>query len=134
MTSPGTKSRILLYLASPYSHTDARVREARFIAACEAVAWLMRRDVLAFSPIAHTHPVVVQDPELGWDYNAWRALDEEMIRRCDEVTVLMLDGWLESKGVQAEVAFARSIGKPINYLDIWFEDGKCKIAARAGTL
>ena len=31
----------VIYLASPYSHPDPAVRQARWLAACEAAAWIM---------------------------------------------------------------------------------------------
>jgi hypothetical protein len=40
----------------------------------------------------------------------------ERLGRCDEVVVLMLDGWEESIGVQAEIRIARELGKPVRYL------------------
>ena len=35
---------------------------------------------------------------------------------CDEVVVLMLEGWRKSAGVQAEIRFAAELKKPIRYL------------------
>jgi hypothetical protein len=37
------------------------------------------------------------------------------LRRCDEVVVLMLDGWERSEGVQAEIRIAEALGKPVRY-------------------
>jgi len=39
-----------------------------------------------------------------------------MLAACDEVVVLMLDGWDESAGVREEVRLARGFGKPVRYL------------------
>ena len=39
-----------------------------------------------------------------------------LLEMCHEVVVLMLDGWRESVGVQAEIAIARELEKPITYL------------------
>jgi hypothetical protein len=49
----------MIYLASPYSHPDPAVREARFREACRAAAKLMRLGQPAFSPIVHGHPIAV---------------------------------------------------------------------------
>jgi len=35
---------------------------------------------------------------------------------CNDVVVVMLDGWRESVGVQAEIAIARELGKPVTFL------------------
>ncbi len=47
----------MIYLASPYSHPDAVVREYRFRAACQAAASVMRSGQHVFSPIAHSHAI-----------------------------------------------------------------------------
>jgi len=71
--------------------------------------------MLVFSPIAHSVPIAEHGgaPDT-WDF--WRSLDLEILGRCDEVVVLKLPGWDESRGVQAEVAMARKLGKPVSYV------------------
>jgi hypothetical protein len=53
---------------------------------------------------------------LPTDWAFWQYCARQYLERCDEVVVLMLDGWLESAGVQAEVRIAREFGKPVRYL------------------
>ena len=60
------------------------------------------------------HPLVRFDLPIEWDY--WERIDREHLRHCDEVVVLMLDGWRESRGVQAEIDLAIEIDLPIRYL------------------
>jgi hypothetical protein len=38
-----------------------------------------------------------------------------MLAACESVTVLMLDGWTESKGIAAEIVIARQLGKTVDY-------------------
>lgn len=104
----------MIYLASPYTHPDSSVREARFDAACLATAELVRAGHMVFSPIVHGHPLVRFDLPIEWEY--WERIDREHLRRCDEVVVLMLDGWRESRGVQAEIDLAIEMDLPIRYL------------------
>ena len=105
----------MIYLASPYSHPDPAVMEERFRAVCRVSAKLMLGGTLLFSPIAHTHPIAVAgELPRGWDF--WHAYDKWFINNCDAVWVLMLDGWENSKGVSAEIAIAREIGKEVIYL------------------
>ncbi|MCP4786572.1 MAG: DUF1937 family protein [Fuerstiella sp.] len=47
----------MIYLASPYSHSDANIREKRFRDVCRTAARLMRNGDVVFSPIAHGHPI-----------------------------------------------------------------------------
>ncbi|GIW90181.1 MAG: hypothetical protein KatS3mg109_0613 [Pirellulaceae bacterium] len=104
----------LVYLASPYSHADPQVRQARYQAACRAAAWLIGQGHLVFSPIAHSHGITQHGLPVDWDF--WEEHDRRMLVACDRVVVLMLPGWRESLGVQAEVAIARELGKPLAYL------------------
>jgi len=104
----------LIYLASPYSHPDAGVRQQRFEAACRAAAELFRRGATVFSPIAHSHAICSYGLPLDWRF--WQRHDQRYLEACDEVVVLMLDGWRGSVGVQAEIAIARELGKPVTYL------------------
>jgi hypothetical protein len=46
----------------------------------------------------------------------WRGQDYAFLERCDELVVLMLDGWGESVGVQGEIGIAQELGKPIRFL------------------
>ena len=58
----------LIYVASPYSHADARVREQRFDAACRAAAALMRDGQRVFSPVAHSAPIARYGLPTDWAF------------------------------------------------------------------
>jgi Domain of unknown function (DUF1937) len=104
----------MIYLASPYTHADHRVRERRFDEACRAAASLLRAGIATISPIAHSHPVARYGLPTSWDY--WSALDREYLARCDVLAVLTLAGWRESVGVQAEIKMARELGLPVAFV------------------
>lgn len=106
----------MIYLASPYTHSDASVRESRFDAACKATAELVRSGQVVFSPITHGHPLVRFGLPIEWDY--WARFDHEYLRRCDRMVVLTLDGWRESRGVQAEIDLAIELDLPIDYVSL----------------
>ncbi len=105
----------MIYLASPYSHDNTLVRETRFRMACRVAAQLMRHGEQVFSPIAHTHPIAEFGLPKGWEYR--EEFDRWYIERCDEVIVLMIDGWKTSRGVCAEIILAKEFNKPIRYMD-----------------
>ncbi|HEY0985114.1 DUF1937 family protein [Schlesneria sp.] len=109
------RSYSLIYLASPYSHRDAAVREQRYRDACRATVNLFRRGQNVFSPIVHGHPLVAHGLPTDWSF--WEAFDREQIARCDAVFVLPLTGWKESSGVIAEIEIASELEK-----DVWFVD------------
>jgi len=105
-----------VYLATPYSHMNPDVQQARFAAVNAVAARMMADGLLVFSPISHTHPIALAgNLPKGWDY--WQQYDLTFIRWADEVHVLLLDGWAESVGVTAEIALAESLGKPVRYIN-----------------
>jgi nucleoside 2-deoxyribosyltransferase len=104
----------MIYLASPYSHLDIAVREQRFREACAAAVRLIAAGHVVFSPIVHGHPLVGHGLPTEWAY--WERFDRAHLVRCDEVVVLMLEGWRESVGVVAEIRIAEELGKPVRYL------------------
>jgi nucleoside 2-deoxyribosyltransferase len=103
----------MIYLASPYSHPDPAVREHRFQAACRAAARLIRLGRTVYSPIAHSHSIAAHGLPTEWEF--WESIDRRHLDDCDEVVVLMLDGWKTSAGVQAEIKYAEKHGKPVWY-------------------
>ena len=103
-----------IYLAVPYTGTPKQ-QQSRFEDVNKVAAMLMREGYLVFSPISHTHPIAMAgDLPKGWEF--WKAYDLTFIEWCDEVHVLMLDGWYSSRGVTAERKLARELGKPIQYI------------------
>ena len=104
----------MIYLASPYTHVDAAVRQRRFEAACRAAAALIRQGKTVFSPIAHGHAICRYGLPPDWQF--WGRHARRYLEVCSEVAVLMLDGWQESEGVRAEIAIARALGKPVSFV------------------
>ena len=99
-----------IYLAVPYSHPDASIREARFKAVNQASAYLMQYGHIVFSPISHSHPIAVQCG-LPLDFDFWAKFDRSFIEWCDCFYVLKLEGWETSDGVRREMAIANELGK-----------------------
>jgi hypothetical protein len=118
------------YLASPYTHPDAAIREWRFNAACEAAAALMRRGYVVFSPIAHGHPISRYG--LPGDWSFWQEHCRSMLVRMDELLVLTLDGWEESEGVNAELRMAGEFGIVVTYVSCTGEGEVCLSFRPAG--
>ncbi|HWT40364.1 MAG TPA: DUF1937 family protein [Dongiaceae bacterium] len=116
MPLPTQKTGALYYLASPYSHKDKRIMEYRYMLVAAAAAELYTRGYNLLEPIGAGHPLAIRyDLPQGYEY--WKRRDELMIERSDGVIVLMIDGWKESKGVQAEIEHALSIGKFVWYIN-----------------
>ncbi len=108
----------MIYLACPYSHKDPGVRKFRFDQSCKAASMLMRDGIHVFSPISHTHPIALHGGlPLGWDF--WEQFDRWYIERCSGLYILMLDGWCDSVGVNAEIKLAYEYNKPISHLELF---------------
>ncbi len=103
----------MIYLAGPYTHPDAAVRAQRFQAVCRVAARLLLRGEPVFSPVVHGHPLVACGLPTDWSF--WSPFCRKYLEACQQVVVLMLDGWEESVGVLAEIEIADSLGKPIWY-------------------
>lgn len=102
-----------IYLASPYTSTDARLREARYWAACSAAALVMEKGDLVFSPIAHSHSLA-KFHELPVDFDFWQSWCLSFLRNwATHFTILDIPGWAESSGIAAEKALADSLGLPV---------------------
>lgn len=112
----------LIFLSSPYTCIgdltieDRKEEEkVRYEAAIWYMAKLMDRGEMIFSPIAHCHAAAIKH-SLPTDWKYWKEYCELMIDRCQEVQVLMLPGWSDSKGVQAEISYATEKEIPVNYI------------------
>lgn len=105
-----------VYLASPYTHSEPQVREARFRAAAKAAAKLMKAGQVVFSPIAHSHPIELEFPEKE-DGMFWKRQDIPILRHAEKLVVLMLDGWEQSSGIKWEVETALSLHIPVEYIN-----------------
>lgn len=107
----------LIYLASPYSHPEAEVREARFQDACRAAGALMKAGLNVFSPIAHSHPMATLG-DVPPVHDCWYGYDLAYLPFCRGMIVLMLPGWCDSKGIYGEVAAANAQGIPVRHYEL----------------
>ena len=104
-----------IYLACPFSHTLKSVQEARFDEVNKKAAELMEEGHIVFSHISHSVPINAHFRDEK-DLDFWLRQDLPMLEMCDEVWVLALPGWVDSKGVKAEMEHAGIHRKPIRIL------------------
>lgn len=100
------------YLASPYTDPDSIVMNDRYLEAMRAASWLLNKGVYVFSPITHCHPMAVMYG-LPRDHMFWLKYDEAMVTAAKGIIILMIPGWMSSKGVKNEIDLAEKQGKPI---------------------
>jgi hypothetical protein len=106
----------MIYLASPYSHSDPAVVQARVEAAGTCTVNLMVQGYIIFSPIIHCHDIATR-LSLPTDHEFWRRYDISMLRLADAMFILDIDGWQESKGLKEEIVFANSAHIPVSFVN-----------------
>jgi len=104
-----------LYLSCPYSHPNKAIRMHRVLCADEKAAELMEDGYLVFSPLSHSHSISEYCEVGPQDHDFWLRQDLWILRICDEIHVLCLEGWLDSKGLIKEVDLALELGMSIIY-------------------
>ena len=103
-----------IYLASPYSHPNSAIRQARFRAAEEFTAEAIKDGQAIFSPIIHNHELALRY-HLPTTMEFWWAYNSAILYSADYLWVLTLPGWQESHGVSREIAFFNSFNKQPEY-------------------
>jgi hypothetical protein len=104
----------MIYVASPYSHPSAQVREDRAYQVGTFTAIKVQQRHIVYSPIASWHHLA-KEHNMPGDFGFWNWLNFEFLDRSSEMWVLCLDGWRESTGVQAEIKYMEGRGLPVRY-------------------
>lgn len=108
---------MLGYLASPYSHPDTDVQKQRVKQVAEKAVQLINFGLPVISPIVHNVGLIEHSPNAmvgGW--KNWGRLDEQMLASCKYMLVYQMDGWKESKGIQAEIEICHRLNIPIIHI------------------
>lgn len=95
----------MIYLASPYSHSDPVMRRTRFLLAEQVTAHFIMQGAFIYSPIVHCHEMA-ERYNLPTDFAFWKAYNIDILRHADQFYILEIEGWLESAGVRTEQKFA----------------------------
>lgn len=87
------------------------VQDVRYELALEALTYYTKQGLVVYSPTVHYHHVYLSDTDgIKPDFEFFRKINFEMLGHADELYVLKLQGWLESKGVGAEIEEADRLG------------------------
>ncbi len=105
----------LIYLASPYASDSAAVREARLEAVRFVCGKLVNGGKIVLSPMVYTGELALRGfyPPQGW-----YAFDLQFLARADELLVLQLPGWEQSKGILVEIAAAQTKNIPVRLMPL----------------
>lgn len=113
-----------VYLASPYSYKSKipglawLIRWCRYRTITKIAAILTElQSVALILPITQSYHMSKYMSCRDTGFSAWADIDLTFVSIVEEVWVIKMDGWKESIGVQAEIAYALSINKPVRYFD-----------------
>lgn len=104
-----------VYLAAPYSDSDPSVIAKRMEVYSQVDAKLIKAGYYTMSPLSKHW--ILQYAELPGDWQFWQGYGTEMLKKCDIIAVVCMQGWRESVGVQAELKLAYDRGMVVIYLD-----------------
>lgn len=106
----------MTYVSIPYSDSDPAIRQRRMVTFWKACAYLTRQGKAVLSPMT-LEPMVMADPTLSTEWDAWKAYAEFLMALCSEMVIVTTDGWTESSGVQGEIIMADQLGLRVVKLD-----------------
>ena len=109
--------KILIYLASPYTHKDTKVCRRRYKQVSLSTIHLLQHGIHAFSPINYNGGPewTRKKHQLPIEWHFWEVYDKNFLDRCDALVILTIDGWDKSVGVAAEIEYAKDLGMPVFY-------------------
>lgn len=96
----------LIYLGSPYTHSDKDVEQERYDKALYLTADLLNQGFHVISPIVHCHPLSIKYNMKG-DFEFWQKYNFAILSKCDVLLIFPLDGWEISVGLQKEIQYAK---------------------------
>lgn len=105
----------LTFLSCPYTHQDQNIKKVRHHIANTVACELTKQGVLVFSPLTHNIPI----DQIGFKgtCDSWKDFNHTILSKCNRLIVLKLPGWDESKGVAADIAKAKSLNLPIEWME-----------------
>ena len=105
------KRDYFIYLATPVTHINPKVSEARYATAMLASRRLIKLHHPIICPATFVAPLVgTRTPEYWYEYTA------RLLVLCKELWLLPQPGWAESKGVHSEIKTARKMKLPVKVL------------------
>ena len=110
------KGSIVIFVSAPYTSPDISTTEMRVQSVYKYIAFLAKQNQNATSPII-LHPIAKTNG-LPTTFEFWNDYCFDLLKRCDSIHVLTLEGWKESTGVKAEIEFAKQNQIPVFFKTI----------------
>ena len=123
----GRVSNNVIFLGCPYSSDDPAVVAERVDIASRVTVELLSRGHIVVSPLPLSHPLAKHGTPKG----GWYKYCLELLKLCNSLWVLQLDGWDVSEGVRLELSAAYVRGMDIRYInretiDLWLRPGSAE--------
>lgn len=103
----------LIYVAAPYAHPDAKIVQSRMTSLYSVMNIFSQRGLHVITPL-FMHEIVIRHA-MKDDYAYWEQYCLNMLKRCDAMYVILLDGWAASRGVAEEIEFCVKHAIPVTY-------------------
>ncbi len=107
----------LTYIAAPYSHEDPEVVKQRMEIIYGVMAFFSKEKNMHVTTPLFMHELVERRP-MPSDFEFWQTYCLNLLKRCDRMVVLKIDGWEKSSGVAGEIEFCKMNNIPVDYWDI----------------
>lgn len=106
-----------IFVAGPYNCPDPVEKESRLN---EIKNYCLRMFLNGDSPISALLMglVYANHGTLPTDTDTWRTFSITLLKGCDELHVLKIEGWELSSGVQSEIDAAEKLGIIIRYIEL----------------
>ena len=106
-----------IFVAGPYNTYDETIKEYRINTIKN---YCVKMFYEGNSPISALLMglVYAEHSSLPTDTNTWRTFSETLLKGCDELHVLMIDGWEQSSGIESEIKAANKLNIPILYIKL----------------
>ncbi len=106
------KIETFAYLATPYAHKMAHIRDLRAEAAVRITGALMKSGMYVFSPIVHNHKINQSGALKGWTHEDMMDYDAPFMVAASVLIVGKLPGWDQSMGIKKERTTFNDLKKP----------------------
>lgn len=109
----------ICYLATPYSFSNTSSEDEkrqRFNQVTRQALLLFNDGINVYSPITQHHTIARHGDTISLSTAEWMEFDLTFLSVANQMYVLMLDGWKESKGLSQEIKYARANHIPIEYI------------------
>ncbi len=106
------KIETFAYLATPYAHKTAYMRDLRAKAAVRITGLFMSGGVYVFSPIVHNHRLKQSGALKGWTHEDMMSYDLPFMKAASVLIIGQLPGWKISMGIKTERITFNNLKKP----------------------